>query len=110
MSNTPNSLLLPGTEPVSQIPLLAVGKLAGSNVLPQGYRFLSRPRAATSHSASLGSRFCAHVQYAAACSGVTPRTGWNSALAGGVVPVQPTKLGGGVALVSVTERAKGVVS
>jgi hypothetical protein len=87
------------------MPPLAVGVLLGSGALPHGYRFLLRPRAATSHSASLGRRFCAHVQYAPACSGVTPRTGWNSAPSGGLVPVQPTKLGGGAAFVSVTKRA-----
>src|SRR5262245_15226625 len=56
--------------------------------LPQGNSRLSGPRAATSHSSAVGSRFPAHAAYAAASSQVTSTTGWRSRPRGGLFPPQ----------------------
>src|SRR5437016_418112 len=79
MSWAPYGLTPPGYEPTGAVLPTLLSKLFArleSHCSPLGYSRPSTPRAAFSHSASVGNRWPAHWQYALASCQVTPTTGW----------------------------------
>src|SRR5687767_13136591 len=96
MSITPNGLLPCGNEPTSvNVPGLESPAFAASErqSFPHGYRQPDVPRAANSHSSSVGNRFLAHCAYAVASYQSTPVTGF-LAEPRGKLPL--TQFGGGL--------------
>src|SRR5262245_8345670 len=81
LSKQPDGDTPSGNCPTATGPVLPDSRLLqrpGSKRGPQGYRRPSEPRAATSHSSSVGKRLPDHVAKALAATQLTPATGWFS--------------------------------
>src|SRR3954470_15447406 len=97
MSSAPDGLLPASCEPtgsgVPVLPSLPRLPFEGSHVSPHGYLRPSVPRAASSHSDSVGSRLPDHLAYATASSHVTKTTG-HCSVPGFGAPLTHPSLGG----------------
>src|SRR5689334_7353675 len=108
MSKHPNGLTSPATLPDAIGPgeRRATLAFAASNVLPHGYSRPSVPRAAFSHSSSVGRRQPApfHFANSVTSASATPRTGMPPWPAGGLGP--PQDFGGARSLPAALEAAR----